>query len=138
MVFGPRPLFDLLLAPPLRLADHINAGVQINTRYTNLGEAELVGTIVVAAIGKLVRCCDALLPTCDSFNELIEIRFAQSNHRHVARRANNIDAVDVDHGGQIARGEWWMLREIQRSEQALFLGPDGSEQDRPRRRFFEL
>jgi hypothetical protein len=41
--------------PTLRVSDHVDPRVQVYTGHADFGEAELIGAIVVAAIGNLMR-----------------------------------------------------------------------------------
>ncbi len=61
------PFLDLLPAPAGRPADEIGAVIEVQCRNTDLRERELVGTVVVAAIGKLIGLHDAALPLCNRF-----------------------------------------------------------------------
>src|SRR5436190_9670435 len=103
--------------------------MQIDAGDADFGEIELVGAVVVAAIGEVVGGGDAVLPAGDAFDELVEAGFAEADDVHVARGADDVDAVDVDDGGHVPRGQGWMLCEKLRAKEALLFGGDGGKQD---------
>ena len=84
-IFGPfsQPLF----APAFGLPDHLSAGAQI-----------------VALVGKTIRNNGPILPSGNSIDDLVEVRFAFADDDGVFGQAQRIDSVDVDHGGQSTGG----------------------------------
>src|ERR1700730_17646209 len=115
MVFLQLPLLDLRAAPARRPADDVRAGCEKQCRYADLGERELVGAVVVAAVGELIGLQYPSLEFGDPRGDRVERGLAHADQRRIAGAAENVAAVDVDVGRDAAGGERGMQRIVARA-----------------------
>src|SRR4029079_5736816 len=121
-------LLLLLLAPARRAADEVGAGVQIDRRHADAREAELVGAVVVAAVGELVAQYLALLLGGEGGDHAVERGAAEPHVGEVAGPSQTVAAVDVDVGGDLPGGHGGVGGEVLGAEEALLLAPhEGDE-----------
>src|SRR5262249_26014759 len=96
MVFLELPLLDLLPSPACWPADVVGAVIEEQCRHAYFGERELIGAVVVATVGKLVRLHHPALRGGDAHRNVIQRGLAERDERGIARAAEDVAAVDVD------------------------------------------
>src|SRR5215472_5603058 len=89
MVLVPFPGFDLLTTPFWRVANDLRALTEGQGRDADPGKRDLVATIEVAAVGKLLGLQRATLRLCDTLCDLIERGLAHSDERSIVRTAED-------------------------------------------------
>ncbi len=93
------------------------------------GQAELIGAVIVATIGKLITHDYPFLPSSEALNNLIHIRLAFTNHYHILGSPQDVDAIDVQDCRQIAGWHRRVAGHEFRTQQPLFFGTDRCKQD---------
>ncbi len=96
-------MVDLLPAPIRWAVDEVHARLQVHCRYANLGKAELVRSIEVAAIGELIGLDHSALLRGNGLNHAINGRFAEPDEGHVMRMAPDVATVVIQVCGNLAR-----------------------------------
>src|SRR5215831_1624267 len=124
MVLVELPLLFLLTAPAGGAPDEVRAVIEKQRRHADVGERELVGAIVVAAVGKLIALDYATLRCRNARGGLIERGLAECDRRRIVRAPENVAAIDVDVRGDPAGRKGGMLRVVLRAEKSALLAGD--------------
>src|SRR3984893_6006438 len=137
MVFLQLPLLDLRAAPVCGAADEVRASCEKQCRYADLGERELVGAVVVAAVGELIGLQHPSLGSGDAAGDLIERGLAHADQGRITGAAEDVAAVDIDVRRDPAGRERGMLRVVPGAEQPALLAGDEQRQHRAARPLVE-
>ena len=121
------PLLDLLPPPTLWLSFHLLTRMEIDRWYPQLGQAELIRSIVVTTIWMQVGHHDAPLPLGDGFQHLIQAAFPLTNHVDIARFSKETDPVDIHQPSHPAWRDWRILREVLRTQKPLLFRCHGGK-----------
>src|SRR5690606_33823611 len=109
----------------------VRPGVEVHRRHAYLGEAELVRAIKETAIRELVGLDHTPLLLRDTFDNLVDGRFAEADVGNVMCMTPDVAAVVVQVRGDLARRERRVRGIVPGAQQALLFRPDQRYQNRP-------
>ena len=114
--------------------DKVLAAIDIKHRHAALGEGEVVGPVVIARFRIGVGRRNPAIGFKSRFEELVELRFARPDHRHVLARSGNQEGIHIDAADRLVEREDRVRRVIIGAEKARFLCRNGEEHQRAARR----
>ena len=105
-----------------RAAIHqILAPLEIKHRQAVLGEAEMVGAIIIALFRRRLQRGDAALRRQGAVEIGVELRLALADHHHIPGEPGDAERVHVDAANGLGEGKNGVLAIIGRTQQARFL-----------------
>ena len=101
--------------------DEVLAAIEIEHRYTALGEGEVIRTVIIAGFGIGIGRRHAVVVHQRLVEEQVELRLARPDHGHILGRTGHQEGVHIDAAYRPVERENRVRGVIIRTQQARFL-----------------